>query len=357
MKIQFGRGLRTVNEKDLFAIDVIPTWVDIPYDIVKKYEDFITELCEQSGTIGRFNEAVYKDIVAYATELINPVKEEMEDTDMGTTTINETTNNTNEMEETTMTGTVKGNVELAVEEMMSKFVEAKENIKVNVGETAEEYIERVDDSVDVMKGALGNVLDVLDKTLGYTILKDSILEIMEAGTTGKSSKKDLFKMAKRCRELLEEEIDNLEFWGDQESLAKAVQLKALTEADRDKSVFEAFVSGCIHIAKRVARKLRKWFQVDNEKSVVGAICRSISGFTKAIRAGVKIVWNTAKFAVSFIIAGAVKVGDFIVRTFKSLFIKMKEWATVQYQKLSKEDAEDDFAEEDFIIDEEVVIAD
>jgi len=36
---------------------------------------------------------------------------------------------------------------------------------------------------------------------------------------------------------------------------------------------------------------------------------------------------------------------------------MKEWATVQYQKLSKEDAEDDFAEEDFIIDEEVVIAD
>lgn len=354
MKIQNGKELRTVNEKDLFAADVIPTWIDIPFEVLSKYPDFTKELCEQYG-FNNFNATTFEIAVNAAMEIIKLHSQEEETMNETIINNNETINNTTTQEETTMTGTVKGNVELAVEEMMNKFVEAKENIKVNVGETAEEYIERVDDSVDVMKGALGNVLNVLDKTLGYTILKDSILEIMEAGTTGKSSKKDLFKMAKRCRELLEEEIDNLEFWGDQESLAKAVQLKALTEADRDKSVFEAFVSGCIHIAKRVARKLRKWFQVDNEKSVVGAICRSISGFTKAIRAGVKIVWNTAKFAVSFIIAGAVKVGDFIVRTFKSLFIKMKEWATVQYQKLSKEDVEDDFAEEDFFADETVVI--
>lgn len=337
-----GKEVVKMDLDNLLSVD-IETLDKITYDVAKKYGDFLAaiEIAVEdcSGVVIDIqDETSYKLAIA---DLINIIIKENEEENL----MNKTNN-----------ATVKGNVEMAVEEMMDKFAEAKESIKVNVGETAEEYIERVDDSVDVMKGALGNVLGVLDGVVGYSILKDSILDIMEAGTTGKSSKKDLFKMAKKCRELLEEEIANLEFWGDQESLGKAVQLKALVEADRDKSVFEAFVSGCVYIAKKVARKLRKWFKVDDEKSVIGAICRSISGLTKILRAGVKIVWNTAKFAVSFIVAGAVKLGDFIVRTFKSLFDKIKEWATTKFQKLSEEDAMDNFDEENFFVDDVITEA-
>lgn len=340
----------------------------IPYSVAKKYPEFtasmevciedcldvardihdelsyglaVAEMCiiingEEEETIMTTNNnaTVIIDNEVLEAEVVNvEVKEVAEDT---------TTNK----EEVKMEGTIKENIKTAVEEMMEKFVEAKENIKVNVGETKEEYIEKVDDSLNVMKGALGNVLGMLDGVLGYTVLKDSILEIMEAGATEHSSKKDLWRMAEKCRKLLEEEIENLEFWGDQDSLKKAVQLKALAGECRGKSIFEAFVSGCIWIAKKVIRKLRQWFKVDDEKSVLGAICRAIGGFAKILRAGVVFVWNTVKFAVSFVVAGAIKLVDFVCRTVMTLVSGIKEWATTKFQKVTEEDIDDDFEFED-----------
>lgn len=282
-------------------------------------------------------------------------EEEMEEVIMEATMNNVTNNINNEEEEVMMNkGTVKGNVDAAVEEMMDKFAQAKENIKVNAGETKDEYINKVDDSLNVMKSALGNVLGTLDGILGYSVLKNSILDMMEAGSDGKTSKKDLFKMARRCRDLIEVEIENLEFWGDEESFKKAIQLKALTEGDRGKSIFEAFVSGVIWIGKKVARKLRKWFQVDEEKSIIGSICRSIAGFANVLRAGIKFVWNTAKFAVSFVVAGVVKVADFIVRAIKSVVANIKEWSDARLQFADiDDDIADDIADYEDILEEEV----
>lgn len=334
----------------------------IPYHVASKYPEFIfaIELCiEDCLDIVQeiTDEDSYKLAIKNLITIINDDEQEMEDSIMKETTkTNETINTTNlnNEEEVTMGEAVSNVMAVAVEEMMGKFTEAKENVKVNVGETAEEFIEKTDDSVDVMKAALTNVLNTLDGVLGYSILKDSILEIMEAGSNGKTSK-DLFRMARKCRELLEEEIENLEYWGDADSLGKAIQLKALVGDERGKSIFEAFASGCVWIAKKVSRKLRKWFKIDDEKSVMGAICKSISGFTKAIRAGIKIVWNTTKFAVSFIVAGVVKVGDFIYRTFKSLFTKIKDWGTTQYKKFSNKDVKEDL-EENLELENEVIFA-
>ena len=264
-----------------------------------------------------------------------------------------TVENTNNNKEEKVMRTVKENMSAAVEEMVGKFAEAKENIKVNAGETKEEYFDKGDDSLNVMKGALGNVLDTLDGVLGYTVLKNSIIDIMEAGSDGKTSGKSLFKMARRCRELIEEEIENLEFWGDEESLKKATQLKALTEGVRGKSIFEAFVSGCIWIGKKVAHKLRTWFHVNDEKSVISSICKSIAGFVGILRAGVKLVWNTTKFAVSFVVAGVIKVADFIYRAIKTLVVKIKEFAVEKYEYLTNKDIEDDF-EDDYFDDEELM---
>lgn len=245
-----------------------------------------------------------------------------------------------EMEETEMNENNKNVVEAAVEEMLNKFAAAKENIKVQAGDTRDEFIDKVDDSVEVMKGALGKTLGVLDGALGYSVLKDAILDVLEAGST-ETSRKDLFKMAKRCRELIELEIENLEFWGDEESLKKAVQLKALTEDERGKSIFESFACGIIWICKKVVRKLRSWYDSIDEKSIFKSVLRGIGAFANVLRAGVKIVWNATKFAVSFVIAGAIKLGEFIVRCVRSVVEKIKNWNETRKTKATQDTKEED----------------
>ena len=244
-------------------------------------------------------------------------------------------------EETIMKETFTGNMESAVEEVFSKFDTAKENINVNAGETREEYIDKVDNSLNVMKGALGDIINTLDNVFGFSVLKHNILDIIKEGTVGGSSKKDLFGMARRCRALIEEEIELLEIWGTEKSFKDAVTLKALIGDERGKSIFEAFVSGVIWIGKKVNRKLHDWFNVDDEKSVIASISKSIAGFVGILRTGVKLVWNATKFAVSFVIAGAIKIADIVYRAIKSFVSKIKNWAVAKYEKLTDEDAKND----------------
>lgn len=225
-------------------------------------------------------------------------------------------------------------VNAAVDDLMDKFAHAASNIKVKAGETYEELVDKTDESLNTMKEAFGNTLGTLDLVLGYTILKNSILEMMDASLTN-GGKKDLFRMARKCRELIEDEIEELEFWGDQESLKKAVQLKALTEGVRGKSIFEAFVSGIIWIVKKVTRKLSKVFpNVDEMKDgLFKSICTGLRSFANVLKAGVKIVWNVTKFAASFVVSGVVMVVDFLFRAIKTFVSKIKGWAIHKDEEL------------------------
>lgn len=259
------------------------------------------------------------------------------------------TNNTNNKEEKIMR-TVKENMGAAVEEMVGKFAEAKENIKVNAGETKDEYFDRVDDSLNVVKGAFGDVLGKVDSLLGFTVLKDKVLAVIEAGCNENTSKKDLFKMARKCREIIEEDIEEIELIGNPDD---AETLKELLGSVKGESIFKMFFSTMVWIGKKVARKLRAWFHVDDEKSVISSICKSIAGFVGILRAGVKLVWNTTKFAVSFVVAGVIKVADFIYRAIKTLVVKIKEFAVEKYEYLTNKDIEDDF-EDDYFDDEELM---
>ena len=261
-----------------------------------------------------------------------------------------TVENTNNNKEEKVMRTVKENMNAAVEEMVGKFAEAKENIKVNAGETKDEYFDRVDDSLNVVKGAFGDVLGKVDSLLGFTVLKDKVLAVIEAGCNENTSKKDLFKMARKCREIIEEDIEEIELIGNPDD---AETLKELLGSVKGESIFKMFFSTMIWIGKKVARKLRAWFHVDDEKSVISSICKSIAGFVGILRAGVKLVWNTTKFAVSFVVAGVIKVADFIYRAIKTLVVKIKEFAVEKYEYLTNKDIEDDF-EDDYFDDEELM---
>lgn len=353
LNMYVGKNLVKIDESNLLDMD-INVLKGIPYSVASKYAEYISaiEVCVEDCLdipTDIKDEASYLEALV---ELESIIKEEESDMANNNVVVEETvntTNNTNNKEEKVMR-TVKENMSAAVEEMMGKCKEAKDNIKVNAGETKEEYFDKVDDSLNVVKGAFGDVLGKIDSLLGYSVLKDDILEIIEAGCNEKTSKKDLFRMSAKCREVIEKKIAKVELLGDPE---KAATLKELVGNIKEESIFTMFFSTMVWIGKKVARKLRAWFHVDDEKSVIGSICRSISGFVGILRAGAKIVWNTAKFAVSFLVAGVIKVADFIYRAIKTLVVKIKEFAVEKYEQLTNKDIEDDF-EDDYFDDEELM---
>lgn len=368
LNMYVGKNLVKVDESNLLSMD-INVLKGIPYNVASKYAEYISaiEVCVEDCLdipTDIHDEVTYMEaLVELETIMVNDKEDEV----MGTsnTKLNEVTNE-NKKEEVIMNGSnvtietvnekemegmmskvneVKGSMEEAVADMMNKFVEAKENIKVGAGMTKDEYVDKVDDSLNVMKGAFGSVINTLDNITGCSVLKDSILKIMEA-----DADKDLFVMARKCRELIDEEIEFLEDCGNEVYFKKAVQLRALTEGARGKSIFEAFVSGCIWIGKKAASKLKI-----KEDSILAGVAKAISGFASILRAGVKLVWNTAKFAVSFVVAGVIKVADFVYRTIRTIVTKIKDFAVEKYERFTNKDFVDDLEEDlddDFFADDE-----
>ena len=352
LNMYVGKQLVKVDETNLLGMD-INTLKSIPYDVAKKYAEYVSalEVCIEDildMPTDISDNASYTDALLKLENIIK--EEEAMVVENGVVVEEVTVETTNTNKEEKVMRTVKENMGAAVEEMVGKFAEAKENIKVNAGETKDEYFDRVDDSLNVVKGAFGDVLGKVDSLLGFTVLKDKVLAVIEAGCNENTSKKDLFKMARKCREIIEEDIEEIELIGNPDD---AETLKELLGSVKGESIFKMFFSTMVWISKKVARKLRAWFHVDDEKSVIGSICRSISGFVGILRAGAKIVWNTTKFAVSFLVAGVIKVADFIYRTIKTLVVKIKEFAVEKYEHLTNKDIEDDF-EDDYFDDEELI---
>ena len=354
LNMYVGKQLVKVDETNLLGMD-INTLKSIPYDVAKKYAEYISalEVCIEDildMPTDISDNTSYTDALVKLENIIK--EEEAMVVENGVVVEEVTVETTNTNKEENVMKTVKENMSAAVEEMVGKFTEAKENIKVNAGETKEEYFNNVDDSLNIVKGSFGDVLGKIDSLLGFTELKDDILEIIESGCNENTSKKDLFKMARKCREIIEDTIDDIEMFGDPD---KAATLKELINNAKGESIFKMFFSTMIWIGKKVARKLRTWFHVDDEKSVIGSICRSISGFVGILRAGAKIVWNITKFTVSFLVAGVIKVADFIYRTIKTLVVKIKAFAVEKYEQLTNKDFVDDLEEDlddDFFADDE-----
>ena len=220
----------------------------------------------------------------------------------------------------------------AVNKIMESFEEAKDSIKINNGETIEESINKTDNALNKLKGGLSDIIEGIDQALGLSLLKNSLLAILEASNEATSAS-SINKMASKCRELIDEEIENLEFWGDSESLKKAAQLRALTEDDRGKCIFESFASSCIYIGEKVVKRFRKWFNNTDEKSVWRTIGKGIGAIVPILKKGIKYVWNVTEFVVSYTVAGVLKATEYLFDAIKSLASKAKNWVAVKGEKL------------------------
>ena len=252
-------------------------------------------------------------------------------------------------EENTMTNantTTNGAQGTGFEDIRKIFNETKQSFVKNVTTTAnrtkEQYVQQVDESFNTVKGAVVGIAGKLSDIIGYKALEQDILGIIEAG----GEHRDLGLMAEDIVKRIDNEVELLMAWGDEESLKKAMELKAATETERGKNIFESLISGLIWGVKWVAKKLRHLFQVDNEKSLIGAVCRSLAGIVAVLREGVKLVWHTGKFLASFVIAGAIKLGAWVFNTVKSVIEKAKNWVTKKDEVIDEEDFEvEDFEDE------------
>ena len=238
------------------------------------------------------------------------------------------------------------NFKQALENAAKQAADAKSNIKVKAGQTVEEYFDTVDDSVNVVKGAFGSVIKVLDDFTGFSSLKADILDIYHAGERA-NGKKDLFKMAEKCRVRIDAEIKSIDELSDIGLMddKEARKLKDVLTDLKGSDIFHKFAVSLVFIAKKVIRKLSEWFNVQGQKqNVFGSICRSIAGFIEVLKAGLKIVWDTTKFAVSFLISGVMIIAAPIIKAIKSLVEKVKGWLENKFKKV--EEFEETFEDDD-----------
>lgn len=243
------------------------------------------------------------------------------------------------------------NTENLINDVINDINDAMDSFDDNTGHGCkkEKTVEEADNCINKMNAALANVLNFIGDTLGFNQVRNSIAAIIEAGLDGKSTPTDIKNMAKKCEEKIKEEAEFLmEFAADDVTFGKAIQLKALAEGGRRKSVFESFACGILNIAEGMFGKLKEWFDGFNDKKgVLAAIFRGIAGFAGLLKKGLKIVVTGVTKVVSFIVAGVIIAVSAIVNVIKSFVSKLNNWNKIKEEDdETEEDAlEDDFDEE------------
>ena len=237
--------------------------------------------------------------------------------------------------------------------------EIKNNMKVAVGETREDFANRADASVNELKDMLMGTVKYIGDVIGMTGLYNELVAIY-------TSNSGVIKTAQTIDEAVKDTIAILEDVDPDDKLGKVAALKQVVydgdnEEEYTQSIFMASAKAIVWIAKKVARKLRDWkiFSTDAEENILGEIganianCfRSISNFV--INVG-KATGNLLLFAGSYVIAGAIKLGCLVIRVITTMLSKVKGWIDSKLTKITNEDYEEyeqDY-EEDYDFDQMV----
>ena len=234
--------------------------------------------------------------------------------------------------------------------------EIKNNMKVAVGETREDFANRADASVNELKDTLMGTVKYIGDVLGMTGLYNELVAIY-------TSNRGVIKTAQTIDEAVKDTIAILEDVDPDDKLGKIAALKQVVydgdnEEEYTQSIFMVSAKAIVWIAKKVARKLRDWkiFSTDAEENILGEIganianCfRSISNFI--INVG-KATGNLLLFAGSYVVAGAIKLGCLVIRAITTVLSKIKGWIDSKLIKVTDDDL-DNFDEEDYDFDQMV----
>lgn len=241
---------------------------------------------------------------------------------------------------TTMNNNATENMNLAaaIQELLGNFQAARNHMSENINDSWEEYQDRTDESANIVKGAFFSVWDTIARVTGFTEIKTDILRIYSEGCNEETGKLELCKMAKEARACMDDHIEMLRICFMTE------EADILSKLVHENSIFDMFAGTISWIAGHLARKAKKLFGIDDEKSIVGAFFRSVGGFANILWSGCKLVIETAKFAVSFVGAGILKVADFV--------LGIAKWIIAKIMGFVRKDEDDDCFDEDDYIDKD-----
>lgn len=361
MKINIGNEAIDLSLENLFSIGNTSKWVNIPWEIASRHPDFLNALAEQYGLDGHMTEATYSMIASEATLTLDGVEditieygtendeEEKEDIIMSNNNINNNNATVNNAEATpNFTEAIHDIAQNLAKNVGATVINSTERLKGKLYDTNKEYVDDNEQSINIIKAGFAGVLSVLDTLTGYSGLKTDIEEILQEGLD-KGGRHDLFRMANKCRQLIDEEIQWLSASADEESIKTCMTLKALNEECRGKSIIEAGVAGLLWIAKRIHRKFSKIYNgLASREDIIGTITKGFGAFVGFFVSIGNVALSAAKFGFSFVIAGIIKAGVFIKSCLDSILNKIKQWKN---DKLGAFMAEDDF-EDDDLLDEE-----
>lgn len=377
LNMYVGKNIVKVDETDLLGMD-INVLKGIPYNVASKYADYISaiEVCVEDCldiptdikdeasyliALAELESIIKEDEVMDASNTkLNKVENKKEEVIMNGSNVTIETVNEKEMvsmmEDVAkeMNGEAKGFDK--VKEAINNFRAAGRNTRKTVlheaGVEKDAYINNVDESFNTLKETFMDVITAIGNITGFSYLKKDIITIIEVSTDGQNSAEGFFRMARKCRELIDKEEKDILKYGNEKDIKRVITLKSLTENERGKSVFEAFASLCVWIGVRITEKFASWGAKHQENKVFSTICNSVAKVANLIREGVKLVWRTAKFIASYAIAGAIKLADIAFKAIRTLYSNIKCFIVDKIAPDYVDDFEDNDLDDDFFTDDE-----
>lgn len=248
----------------------------------------------------------------------------------------------------------------AIKQFMDTCDLIKKGTIVKKGETKEEYINRMENSIDIILTAFNNIFLSLDKLICSSI-KDDIYLYIDSGLSGKNDKKDLFKMAERCNKYIEDEIEFIiELEKDlgenfTENTIEIVTLKAINGNGKkySKSIFDVFADACALIGKKLAQKFYQWFKTDKEDAIFSAIYKKLSDTANTLHKHIDFSSNAVQSSLNHVLdgitSGVIKTIETIKpNTITAIFIKQKQYKIICNNCFDKIDVFADEVEYEYI---------
>lgn len=247
-----------------------------------------------------------------------------------------------------------------VDEMATKVKGMAGQAKVVYDEEKDEVKSNLDDKLNSLTDTLAPALGYIDGVLGFTALKDKLCNIIFDYTDNGRSVSSYIKMARKCREAINDQIELLEMVDDEESFKKTVALRQLIGEDEDgeivtQSIFSSFAKGVVWLVKKATRYIKGCpaFSTNPESNIFGAVGAKIADFIGTVfnvaKAVVGVAGTVFKYVLSYTVAGVIKIATAVISVFKGIFDKARAFIVEKFSNNEYDDIDDDdvFEDEDF----------
>lgn len=252
-----------------------------------------------------------------------------------------------------------------VDEMATKVKDMAGQAKVVYDEEKDEVKSNLDDKLNSLTDTLAPALGYIDGVLGFTALKDKLCNIIFDYTDNGRSVSSYIKMARKCREAINDQIELLEMVDDEESFKKTVALRQLIGEDEDgtivtQSIFSSFAKGVVWLVKKAVRYIKgcSVFSTDPEGNVFGAVGAKIADFISTVfnvaKAVVGVAGTVFKYVLSYTVAGVIKIATAVISVFNGIFDKARAFIVEKFSNNEYDDIDDEVDEfEDYDFDQMV----